>query len=181
MPYLDDLDESYPDGDSVLGSAIDDDLRELKETVLDSFPNITGEVTVTHEELNHMEGATSSVDTQLTNLSDNITTNADKSYMVSGWTIGGGTYLPAGWAINTVGPGHYRIIHNMNATHGLGANDYIVSATPYMIGKNNHPLIALEQDVNSFDLFFYNHYEDRFNGATIGPVYMSFVFLMVII
>lgn len=181
MPYLDDLDETYPDGDVVAGSAIDDDLRSVKETILDSFPNITGAVTVTHEELNHLDGVTSAITTQMTNLAANITVKEGASYMVGGYSIGGTTFLPAGWVALEVAVGQYRIVHNMNATHGLGANDYIVSATPYQIGKNNHPLIALTQDVNSFDLFFYNHFEDRFNGATIGPVAMSFAFLLVII
>jgi hypothetical protein len=43
----------------------DDHLRLIKSTVKTTFPNITGEVTPTHTELNYVDGVTSAIQTQL--------------------------------------------------------------------------------------------------------------------
>jgi len=43
----------------------DDHLRLIKGTLLATFPNVTGAVTATHTELNHVDGVTSAIQTQL--------------------------------------------------------------------------------------------------------------------
>lgn len=43
----------------------DDHLRLLKSTIKATFPNITGAVNPTHTELNHVDGVTSPIQTQL--------------------------------------------------------------------------------------------------------------------
>jgi len=43
----------------------DDHIRLVKSAIKNTFPNITGEVTATHTELNYTDGVTSNIQTQL--------------------------------------------------------------------------------------------------------------------
>ena len=62
--YISDLVVTNPAvGDDI--NVGDDHLRLLKATIKATFPNITGEVTPTHTELNYVDGVTSAIQTQL--------------------------------------------------------------------------------------------------------------------
>jgi hypothetical protein len=50
----------------------DDHLRLLKSTIKSTFPNITGAVTPTQTELNHIDGVTSPVQTQLNTINGSV-------------------------------------------------------------------------------------------------------------
>lgn len=60
-----------------LVSAGDDHLRLLKSTIRNTFPNITGAITASHTELNHMVGVTSGVQAQLNGKAANSHTHAE--------------------------------------------------------------------------------------------------------
>lgn len=62
--YINGLVATNPEaGDNV--STADDHLRLLKSTILATFPNVAGEVTATHTELNFLDGVTSALQDQL--------------------------------------------------------------------------------------------------------------------
>lgn len=56
--YISDLNETYPLGTGEPKSLGDDHLRLLKSVIKATFPNITGEVTATHAQLNALNGGT---------------------------------------------------------------------------------------------------------------------------
>lgn len=62
--YINGLNPSYPTGGDLI-SAGDDHLRLLKQTIKNTFPNLTGAVTVTHGELNTLAGVSGNVQGQL--------------------------------------------------------------------------------------------------------------------
>ena len=62
--YISDLNASNPVASDAKSSG-DDHLRLIKSTVKATFPNITGAVTSTHTELNHVAGVTSAIQTQI--------------------------------------------------------------------------------------------------------------------
>jgi len=62
--YISDLNESNPTVTD-LRSEGDDHFRLIKSTVKATFPNITGAVTPTHDELNYVDGVTSAIQTQI--------------------------------------------------------------------------------------------------------------------
>lgn len=64
--YVNQLIGTNPDG-ADNKSFGDDHLRMIKQTLLNSLPNIGGVVTATHAELSYMTGCTSSVQTQINN------------------------------------------------------------------------------------------------------------------
>ena len=53
--YISDLDPANPDGKDPIAEG-DNHIRNIKGTLLTTFPNVTGEVTSTHEELNELSG-----------------------------------------------------------------------------------------------------------------------------
>src|SRR5690606_4837864 len=61
--YISDLDPSNPVGSSDLVSSLDDHMRLVKATLQTTFPGITGAVTATHVELNHLDGVTGTTGT----------------------------------------------------------------------------------------------------------------------
>ena len=62
--YVSGLNASNPvAGDGV--NAGDDHIRLVKSTLVNSFPAVSGAVTATHTELNHTDGVTSNIQTQL--------------------------------------------------------------------------------------------------------------------
>jgi uncharacterized protein YwbE len=62
--YVSGLNSSNPvSGDGV--SAGDDHIRLVKQTLANSFPAVSGAVTASHTELNHTDGVTSNIQTQL--------------------------------------------------------------------------------------------------------------------
>jgi hypothetical protein len=60
-----DIDTNYPDGTTETVSLLDNYMRARWEKVLVTFPNIGGVVTASHTELNHVDGVTSAIQTQL--------------------------------------------------------------------------------------------------------------------
>lgn len=62
--YIDALNVDNPvNGDSPREG--DDHLKLIKKTIKNTFPNLTGAVTATQDELNHVDGVTSSIQAQL--------------------------------------------------------------------------------------------------------------------
>lgn len=180
MPYIDDLDETYPDGDVHAGSVLDDDLRSIKETLGDCFANVAGVVTPDHHLLNRAAGLDANVATQMTNLSALISTQESASYvlsgLVSGSTITGPFWahsLLDTWSVNQLSPGQLMVIHNMSLTLGLGVNDYIVSVSAF--GSSGvAPTVAVSQDASSFTVSSYSHTQNQF-------VTVPFVYFIVIL
>ncbi len=73
--YINGLDATKPSATDPKSEG-DDHLRLLKSTVKATFPNVTGEVTPTHTELNYVDGVTSAIQGQLDNkqgLNNNLT------------------------------------------------------------------------------------------------------------
>jgi hypothetical protein len=66
--FISQLDELAPLGSETIAEG-DDHLRLIKLVVKNSFPSVSGAVTATHTELNHMDGVTSNVQSQLNALS----------------------------------------------------------------------------------------------------------------
>ncbi len=62
--YLSDLVSANPASSDAV-SAGDDHIRGIKSAIKTTFPNISGAVTPTHAELNHVDGVTSAIQTQL--------------------------------------------------------------------------------------------------------------------
>lgn len=54
--YIWELDEIYPDGSTDFVFNGDDELRQLKLTIKNSFPGVVGIVTASHTELNYLDG-----------------------------------------------------------------------------------------------------------------------------
>ena len=73
VTYISDLNATYPAaGDNP--NEGDDHLRNLKSGLKNTFPNVTGAVTVTHTELNYLSGVTSNIQTQLNSLGGTMKT-----------------------------------------------------------------------------------------------------------
>jgi hypothetical protein len=64
VTYISDLNASYPEAGDPKSEG-DDHIRKLKTGIKTTFPNISGEVTPTHTELNYVDGVTSAIQTQL--------------------------------------------------------------------------------------------------------------------
>ena len=62
--YIHQLDQSLPTNADLISEG-DDHLRKIKSTVKNTFPNITGAVTATQTEINHLSGVTSALQTQI--------------------------------------------------------------------------------------------------------------------
>lgn len=62
--YINGLDSAKPAATDLKAEG-DDHLRLIKSTLKATFPNVTGEVTPTHTELNYVDGVTSAIQTQL--------------------------------------------------------------------------------------------------------------------
>ena len=62
--YINSLNASNPAATDGIAQA-DDHMRLLKSTIKASFPGVTGAVSSTHAELNHCDGVTSNIQTQL--------------------------------------------------------------------------------------------------------------------
>lgn len=58
VTYISDFNQANPDGATDLKSEGDNHLRNIKKGVLNTFPNIDGEVSTTQAELNILDGAT---------------------------------------------------------------------------------------------------------------------------
>lgn len=64
---IDDLDTALPAADDVISEG-DDHIRLIKTCLKNSFSGLTGAVTVTQTEINHLGGVTENINTSITNL-----------------------------------------------------------------------------------------------------------------
>jgi hypothetical protein len=179
MPYIDDLDETYPDGATDPGSVLDDDLRDIKATILDCYPNVAGVVTPDHHWLNRVVGLTAPVQGQITNVSSLISTAEGASRVLSGLVSGtqitgpfGDLLLRDTWSVVEVAQGQHQVIHDMNISLGLDTNDYIVSVTPFG-ATGVQPVASVSQTPSSFQVNFYDHSRDTYIGT-------AFLYLIVL-
>ena len=80
MAYISDIDDSLPASGGDAGQG-DDEIRQLKTDVSQSFPNVSGAVTATHTEINIIDGllATTAELNYLQNLTENVQTHIDNS------------------------------------------------------------------------------------------------------
>lgn len=60
-----DLVKTNPVGASDTKDTLDNHIRGIKNTLLNTFPSVTGVITSTHTELNYTDGVTSAIQTQL--------------------------------------------------------------------------------------------------------------------
>lgn len=87
--YIDSLVTSNPQS-SDQGSTIDDHLRLIKASLKRTFPNVSGEVSVSHGELNYLRSATSNIQAQI---------NAIKQGLYSAnYALSASTAVSAGYA-----------------------------------------------------------------------------------
>lgn len=71
--YLSDLDDTLPDGPTNKIYEGDNHIRLIKQVLQNTFPNLTGAVSVTHTKINYLSNVSSDIQAQL----DAITTLAD--------------------------------------------------------------------------------------------------------
>lgn len=111
--YINSLDETYPDGSVHKVFVIDDDQRNTKLLIKNTFPNITGEVTPTHTELNYVDGLTENVQTQIDTQSARIATELAKGVIYAGRVnaAGEGLQLPSGWGASRSETGSYSVTY----------------------------------------------------------------------
>ncbi len=116
--YIDDLDDTYPDGSVHKVFVIDDDLKDIKSKLKDTFFNLTGAVTATQTELNYLVGATGNIQAQINVQAASLATLAAKGVPYSGRISvdGTGLTLPAGWSSNRTSEGNFAVTHNLNGS-----------------------------------------------------------------
>ena len=73
-PYIKNLDPEKPGGGDPISYG-DDHIRLIKKAVHDSFPEVEGPVTATHEELSHVAGVTSPIQDQIDDGMQQISVN----------------------------------------------------------------------------------------------------------
>jgi len=111
--YIDSLDESYPDGSVHKVFVIDDDQRNTKLLIKNTFPNVTGEVAASHTEINYLDGVTENVQTQIDTQSARIATELAKGTIYAGRInqAGDGIQLPSGWGSSRAETGWYSVTY----------------------------------------------------------------------
>lgn len=151
VDYINSLNDGYPTGQT-LGSLLDDDLQDLKDAILNTFPNLDGAVTATDTELNYLSGVSSAIQTQLTNLSSQISTLENRVVLYNGESDNNGTAvsLPSGWAVARIAQGQFRITHNL----GKAVTKYSPMGQP-IVGNSIKGSIATVS-TNTFDIWFHN-------------------------
>lgn len=110
--FIDDLDPSSPDGTAEYVSQGDDHIKGIKLTLKNTFPNLTGAVTATQNELNQLFGTTIS-DYAKTMLDD---TDAATARATLGIGVASTTLT-----FSSVAPGADGTAQNW--AHGLGTDD----------------------------------------------------------
>jgi len=109
--YIHQLDETYPDGSVHKVYVIDDDLKQIKQALKDTFPNIGGAVIVTHTELNYLDNLTGNLQEQINTQSARISTLQSRGAVYAGrvGSDGSAVQLPVGWSAELTGTGVYTI------------------------------------------------------------------------
>ena len=147
--YVSQLNASNPASGDAMGQG-DDQIRLIKQTLVASFPAVSGAVTATHAELNHTDGVISNIQTQL-----------DGKVPLSGGTMtgtltmnqGGSWYVKAG----SVGPNAVGVFTlNSSGVNAGGAGAYFIS------GAINYAFLSANTDPWSSGVFVYP------NGNTVA-------------
>jgi len=132
VTFIDSLDPSAPaGGDSI--SEGDDHIRNIKRAIKDTFPEVKGTVTATHEEIN-----------QLPQLIQSVGRGSGlASCKYDGSNVGYGYNVDR---VEKVSAGNYRIyfVDDINADGGLTAGDYAGVLTP--VANNGLPVIGFITD-----------------------------------
>lgn len=134
MAIIDQLDDTYPDGSVHKVYVLDDDLRALKKSLKDTFTGITGEVTVTHTELNHLDGLIGNVQEQIDALGVARQGLLSRGKVFAGHVdrFGAGTILPDGWSSERRGTGLYTVtMEEERSIQAVHVNIDAVSVTNY--------------------------------------------------
>lgn len=181
MPFISDLDENYPDGDVHNGAVLDNDLRDTKTAILDTFPNVTGAVTPDHFYINRVSGVNTNIQDQLNNEDDGFTALSDEPYIISGTFNGQIIVGPYGypamrdtWGAAQSEPGVIQVVHNMDILLGLGATDYVpLVTTQYGIGVTTVPVVGVNAAAGSFTVHQHDNDDDI-------PVTFPFYFQIVL-
>ena len=86
--YISDLNQANPDGATDLKSEGDNHLRLIKKTILNTFPNIAGEVTPSQDEINPLVGVTARTGggTVLDSLASGTLVLFQQTTAPTGWT-----------------------------------------------------------------------------------------------
>ena len=131
--YISQLDETYPDGSVHKVYVIDDDLRNIKRALKDSFANVSGPVTATHTELNHLVGVNANVQTQIDTLGA-----ARQGILARGKFYGGrvsaagnAVTMPDGWTVERSSLGIYSIAIPATTLHSVTLNIDSTTTTEY--------------------------------------------------
>lgn len=96
--FIDDLDPSSPDGATEYVSQGDDHVKGIKLTLKNTFPNITGAVTATQDELNQLAGG------------DALTYVLSGGVTLLAYTFGGQYISPNTGQVLSVADGHGFIV-----------------------------------------------------------------------
>jgi microcystin-dependent protein len=121
--FISDLNPLNPaEGD--LAKDGDNHIRFIKAALKQTFPNITGDVTATHNQLNYMVGVTSPVQTQLSSLQSQI--SATQSMPSGGIIMWSGSIasIPAGWFL----------CNGLNGTPNLQDRFVVGAGSAYAVG-----------------------------------------------
>ncbi len=148
--YISQLDQNTPTGAS-LGSVLDDELRGIKEALLNTFSALDAEVVITAAELNTLTGLTQGVQLVLDSLSTQATNLQNRTQVYYGHVGSDGTAInmPSGWSSSRVSTGHYRVTHNLAVAQPIFATP-ILSFPQMLQGK------VSSIGTNTVDVDFYS-------------------------
>lgn len=153
--YISDLDDTYPDGSVHKVFVLDDDLKDLKAKIKDTFPNVTGQVTATHTELNYLSGMNSNVQSTMDSMNARAVNQAALGQVYAGRVAldGSATSLPSGWTSSSPSTGVYLVTHNMGGAANIPMLMIDANVTP-----NSHRIKGSLTSItsNSFTAQYYN-------------------------
>jgi hypothetical protein len=158
VKFISDLDKLKPDGGDSISEG-DDHIRNIKKAILETFPEIKGEVTASHEDINRISG---------------FVQTGNGVFASCKWD---GSVLAYGHNVSSVdwSGGKRNTIYFSKPTDGFD-NHYAVQFTP--IASNARPVIAFVTDQRdswiSVDIW---EFDGSNWGTPVGPVgfYMTMV------
>jgi len=163
VTYIDSLDPASPaGGDSI--SEGDDHIRNIKRAIKDTFPEVKGTVTATHDEINQLPQLIQSVG-RGSGLASCKYNGTDVNY---GYNVD---------RVEKVSAGNYRIyfIDNINADGGLTSGDYAGVLTPYT--TNGLPVIGWITDQR--EAYVDVGFRQLSGGNWENPPSQGFAFLLI--
>lgn len=147
--YISDLVITNPSPTDVKGQG-DDHLRLVKSTIKATFPNITGQVTPTHTELNYVDGVTSAIQTQL----DAITTlTSGKIYIGNGSNVATETTLTGdvtmtNAGVTSISPG-VIVNADINASAAIAVSKLAALTASKMVVSDSSGFLSTESPASS--------------------------------